>query len=221
MNSLAFLDVDPSMLKTEERIIVAAIKVFSDYPLQTATIRMIAQEAQINFSSITYHFKTKENLYREVLHRYLNNVVQSVVDQEESSAPPLTPESALPELLSKVRQLTDAMCGSPHATIFAKIILREHFSPSSCYEMLHKEFFSKLITWMTARIECLIHVPEGADKEREATLLTFSILGQTLGFRLQRELLVRHLGFTGFSADEIAELKELLVRNISRQLGIA
>ena len=39
-------------------------------------------------------------------------------------------------------------------------------------------------------------------------------------FRLQREMLVRHLGFTGFSADEIAELKDLLIRNISRQLGV-
>ena len=220
MNSLAFLDVDPSILKTEERIIVAAIKVFADYPLQVATVRMIAQEAQINFSSITYHFKTKENLYQEVLRRFLNNVVQLLPSPDELAVQPLTPELARKELLAFVGQATDLMYGNSHTATFAKIILREHFSPSPFYEMLYKEFFSKVITWITARVCCLINVPENVDKEREATLITFSIIGQILGFRVGREMLIRRLGFTGFSTEEIAELKELLMRNILRQLGL-
>jgi len=61
---------------------------------------------------------------------------------------------------------------------------------------------------------------KNVDKEREAVLLTFSIFGQVFGFRLYREMLVRHLGFTGFSVDEIVELKDLLIRNIFRQLGV-
>ena len=224
MNSLTFLDVDPAMLKTEERIIVAAIKVFAEYPLHTATIRMIAQEAQINFSSITYHFKTKENLYQEVIRRFLDHV-RSIISLTESSPQPLTPESAREELVGIIERMTDWMCGGSHVATLAKIILREHFSPSSVYEMLYKDFFSKIITRLTALVRCLISKPgdtspEETNREREATLLAFSMIGQTLVFRLQRELLVRHLGFIGFSTEEIAELKDLLVRNILRQLEV-
>lgn len=220
MDNLSFLDVDPSKLKTEERIIIAAIKVFAEYPVQVATVRMIAQEAQVNFSSITYYFKTKENLYQEVIRRILNYVVQSMLLAAELPPQPLTPESARRELFTMVGRLTDWIYGNSHATLFAKIIVREHISPSPVYEMLYDEFFSKVITRMSAIVHCLINVQESVDKEREAALLTFSIFGQILGFRLEREMLVRHLGFTGFSADEIAELKALLARNIIRQLGV-
>ena len=53
MDCLSFFDVEPSLLKTEERIIVAAIKIFAEYPLHAVTVRMIAKEARVCFSSIS------------------------------------------------------------------------------------------------------------------------------------------------------------------------
>jgi len=220
MNSLSFLDVDPSILKTEERIIVAAIKVFAENSIHAATVRMIAQEAKVQASSITYHFTTKENLYQEVIRRILHYASTSILHYVESPAQPLTLKSARKELLSMIEKLTDWHYGSPHIVTFAKIISREHFSPSPVYGIIYNEFFSKAIARMTTIVHCLIKGNNKVDKGREAALQTFSIFGQIFGFRLQREMLVRSLGFTGFSADEIAEIKDLLLRNISRQLEV-
>jgi len=220
MDGLSFLDVEPSLLKTEERIIVAAIKIFAEYPLHVVTVRMIAKEARVCFSSITYHFRTKENLYQEVIRRFLNHGVQTLLCHGESASQPLTPEAACHELRTMVIRMTDWIYGSSHATTVAKIIFREHVSPSPLSETLYDEFFGKVITQLTTIVSSLINVPENVDKEREAALLAFSIFGQIGTFRLDREMLVRHLGFTGFSASEIAELQNLLLRNIFRQLGV-
>ena len=220
MDDLSFLDVDPSKLKTEERIIAAAIKIFAEYPLPVVTVRMIAREAQVCFSSITYHFKTKENLYQEVIRRFLNYAAQSILSHEESASLPLSPESARCELRSMVMKMTDWVYGNFHGNAFLKMILREHVSQSPVSEMLHNEFFSKFVAQLTGIIYCLINVPDNVNKNREATLLALSIFGQIMGFRLDREMLVRHLGFTGFSTDEIIELQELLLRNIFRQLEV-
>ena len=120
-----------------------------------------------------------------------------------------------------IGNLIDWVYDNSHVVTYAKIISREHISPSPAYEILYNEFFSKAIRRMTTIVHCLIKGQKRDNKkEREAALLTFSIFGQIFGFRLQREMLVRHLGFTGFSADEIAELKDLVIRNISRQLGV-
>lgn len=80
-NSL--LSVDTRMLKTEGRILVAALKVFSRYSLETASLKMIADEAGVNLSNITYHFKTKENLYHEVLVAVLSYMMRDIEDRLE------------------------------------------------------------------------------------------------------------------------------------------
>ncbi|MGL6194528.1 MAG: TetR family transcriptional regulator, partial [Thermoguttaceae bacterium] len=49
------MTIDPSLLKSDERIILAAIKIFADYPPELASVRMIAKEAKVNYSAITYH----------------------------------------------------------------------------------------------------------------------------------------------------------------------
>ncbi len=58
-----------SCRKTETRkaIVEAAIKVFSDYPYDSASIRMIGKEAGIEHPLINYYFPTKAALFEEVL----------------------------------------------------------------------------------------------------------------------------------------------------------
>lgn len=216
MNEPFFLSVDPNMLKSEERIIVAAIRVFSDYPLEKASLRMIAKEAGISFSSITYYFKTKENLYREVLLRILSFVLDLLPQMREKFSNRMTVEKAKEELRAIIGALTERLYGNTNASILAKILLREHISPSSVYDMLFEEFFSKVIDRFTNLVRKIC--PK--KNERQATIQAFSIIGQVLAFRIERELMVRKLGLTGFSPEEIEELKNTIIENIFRQLEV-
>ncbi len=218
MQEPLFLSVDPQMLKPEERILVAAVKVFADYPLEIATVRQIAKEAGVSFSSITYYFKTKENLYREVISRVVQHVIGGSplkISPEQNRRKPRR-EVAIEELDGFINTFTAWIYGNSNAAVFAKIMLREHFSPSAVYGMLYEGYFKRVLLRLTQLVMAI--APEM--KEREATLQAFSLVGQLIVFRIEREMLVRQLGFTGFTPKEIEELKRTLRRNIYRQLEV-
>lgn len=216
MGNTDFFSIDPAMLKTEERIIFAAMKVFALYSLDHATMRMIAKEADVNLSLVSYHFKSKDNLYQEVLKRVFAHITQNIrsyFDLTETDSVP--PETAKRMLCEVIGYLAERMY-SPQSSLFARIILQEHFSPSSFYEEIYDKFLKKILD-LTAR---LVGILTGDKDHRKTSLQAFSIIGQLIGFRLERELIKRHLGLTGFSEEEMEELKSLVTRNILLQLEI-
>ena len=83
MSSLAA----PLPLDTRETLIEAALACFAKYGYEATSIRQIAAEAGKNSSLISYYFKSKEGLYREVFREVLNRL------GTESAAP----ASAAPE----------------------------------------------------------------------------------------------------------------------------
>lgn len=216
MSEPAFLSVDPKMLKSDERIIVAAMRIFADCPVEKASLRMIAKEAGISFSAITYYFKTKENLYKEVVTRILNYIVSASPDLGRELPKKMTSREAEQELRKIIRHFAERMYGNSNASLLARILFREHFSPSPIYEMIYEKYFKKIIDHVTHLVRVLC---KKAD-DRRATLQAFSIIGQMIAFRLEREMIVRRLGFTGYSPDEIEVLKDVLEENIFRQLGV-
>jgi AcrR family transcriptional regulator len=54
-------------LSTKQKILIAAAREFSENGFQTATMRKISSRAGINHAGINYHFKSKIDLYREVV----------------------------------------------------------------------------------------------------------------------------------------------------------
>lgn len=218
MQKQSFIAIDPKLLKSEDRILLAAIKIFADCSPKLASIRMIAKEANVSYSAITYYFKTKENLYQEVIRRTISSLAQSYALPAMSL--PETPlqdqESAKMELRAFLGRLIDFLYANPYAVSLAKIVLREHLAPSEIYEQLNTDVFKKVLDRM---IYVVLSITEKKDR-RQAALQFFSMVGQVIGFRIQRELLVRHLDFTGFSSIEIEELKTLIFKNIFCQLGV-
>ena len=54
---------NPPALKTRERLLVAACRIFAEKGYQNTTIAEICEQAQTNIASVNYHFQDKENLY--------------------------------------------------------------------------------------------------------------------------------------------------------------
>ena len=209
---------DAKMLKTDEQIIFAAMKVFSRFPLEVATLRMIAQEADVTLSLITYHFKTKENLYQEVLARVLPGLTEGIQMQFKSirqeGLP--SPEVAKAFLRNAIIYVADRIYGNPNLTLLGQIIMREHFSPSSVYDMLYRQYFVKVLD----ALAFLIAAITGDTDQRKVSLQAFSIFGQILSVAYEREMMKRYIGLDGFSPEEADELKEFVIRNVFAQLGV-
>ena len=211
MDETEYVTVDPSLLKTEERIVLASMKVFSRYPLDAVSLRMIAKEAGITLSLISYHYKSKENLYQVVLRRILTQVegLLEAQFQAVNSGREITAKAAREYLEEIVDFLIDKLFVNPKSSLFIKLIFQEHMNPSSFYEELYRDFFKKALDLMSKMIQI---ISKSVD-DRRATLLAFGIIGQILGMRMERELMVRHMNFEGYSETEAKEIRKIIVRN--------
>lgn len=72
---------------TKEKLIHAAISLFSKYGFDSTTTRMVAKEANVTLSSISFHFGTKENLYKESLEyvaKYISNAYNPIYSKIET-----------------------------------------------------------------------------------------------------------------------------------------
>jgi Transcriptional regulator len=210
------LSIGPEKLKTEERIILAAIRVFSDTPLELASTRQIAKEAGVSLSAIPYYFKTKENLYLAAITRIIDFVGEAV-DEKFASQPPvdsLNARAAKKVLQNLIGLLIDGMY-LPDTLVFAKIFVREHLTPSPAYDVIYQRFAKKLFNKITKLIQRI--TPNFSEKEVAFKIIW--VFGQVVGFRLGREMLKRHVDdFAGFSEEEIAEIKALVIRTVFREL---
>lgn len=74
---------------TKERILQAAEEVFAQRGFHGASTRDIAARAQVNISSLHYHWASKETLYSAVFDRLFAHLVERV---SEDFAPRTTPE---------------------------------------------------------------------------------------------------------------------------------
>jgi AcrR family transcriptional regulator len=211
--------IDTKMLKTDEQIIYAAMKVFSRFPLEVATLRMIAQEADVTLSLITYHFKTKENLYQEVLARVLPGITEGIQEPFKSLRDRglLTPDVAKTFLRDAIIYVADRIYGNPNLTLLGQIIMREHFSPSSVYDVIYEQYFKKVLD----ALALLIAAITSDSDQRKVSLQAFSIFGQILSVAYEREMMKRYIGMDGFTMEEANELKEFTIRNVFAQLGVA
>ncbi len=58
-------DTNGPPLKTRQRLLVTASRIFAEKGYQDTTIAEICEQAQTNIASVNYHFRDKENLYLE------------------------------------------------------------------------------------------------------------------------------------------------------------
>lgn len=57
---------------TKERIFQVALKIFAEHGYEGARIDRIASEVGINKASLYFHFKSKEELFKELFHNIIN-----------------------------------------------------------------------------------------------------------------------------------------------------
>jgi TetR/AcrR family transcriptional regulator len=81
--------------ETRAKILDAALKVFSDRGFAGAGTREIANQAGVNQGLITYHFKSKDVLWREAANKIFTQARESIIEEalRNVDADPLTLQS--------------------------------------------------------------------------------------------------------------------------------
>jgi TetR/AcrR family transcriptional regulator len=81
---------------TQQQILDAAEQEFAHHGLKGARMSAIAQAAQVTSASLHYYFENKENLYKAVLQRPVDEV-QEILKQQDFDA--LSPAEALKQII--------------------------------------------------------------------------------------------------------------------------
>jgi AcrR family transcriptional regulator len=196
----------------QDRLLEAAVDVFGEHGFEAATTRMIAREAGVNIAAIPYYYSGKEGLYRATVSYAVDKIktqVAAILEEIDkgSSAGSASQEAALALLEKLLEKIINFMVGSPQAPRVARIILREQLYPSSAYEIIFDGFMAPVID----SIAILIMAASEESSSRTGKLRAMAIMGQILAFRVGRETMVRALGLKGYSAEEIAEIRQVIL----------
>jgi AcrR family transcriptional regulator len=75
---------------TPARLVQSAIKLFAEHGFDGTSVKQISEDAGVNVSLVSYHFKGKEGLYRSCFEHFKNgsflaslNILQNVASKEE------------------------------------------------------------------------------------------------------------------------------------------
>ncbi len=89
---------------TEQRILEAAIAVIEEFGFHNVTVRRLAAKAEVNIASISYYFRSKEQLMSKVLEMMVDNAFDWSELEHTESLPPRQQLLAVMDHLTKGAQ---------------------------------------------------------------------------------------------------------------------
>ena len=196
----------------KERLIDAGVVVFGRYSYEGATTRMIAKKAGVNVATIPYYFNGKEGLYHAVVEHIIEKM-QSIVwptlemTTERARRESLAPEEAASLVEGLLGKMVDFMVGTPEATQFARIVLREQLFPSSAYELI----FNRMMLPLIGGVARLVSIATGKPLSDVMMIRALAFIGQVIAFRVAREAMVRVLDFEAYSAEETETIRRVVL----------
>lgn len=197
-----------------DRLLNAAMKIFALYGFDGASTRMLTKEAGVNISAIPYYFTSKEGLYRAVLEciasmaeRELAAPLQAL--QKDMEAKDFTPAKARAHLHAVIEKFTRLILSEKASPHMVHIMIREQMEPTSAFDALYE----KTLRPMHETVTRLVAFLTGQDSDsEEATLCTFTLLGQTAVFKTHKETVLRRMKWRAYREAETDRIVNLITR---------
>ncbi|MCK5805974.1 MAG: TetR/AcrR family transcriptional regulator [Lentisphaeria bacterium] len=151
---------------TRERILEAACELFSEKGFVSTTTQDICGLAQANIAGVNYHFRSKENLYREAwvhLDRLAMDRWTELIDSAES---------AEEKLCQFIRFRVNSVLSDGMESRFPRIMHREMGQPSALHEELMENYMRKRRKWF---LDLVREIVGGALDKRQERMAGFCI----------------------------------------------
>jgi len=205
----------------QSRLIEAGLDVFGACGYTAATTRMIAERGRVNLAAIPYHFGGKEGLYLAVIDHIVLTVNGQLAPRLNSIRERLQEEAvardeAMAMLEDLLGALIDFVVGADQALRFSRIVLREQLSPSKAYHRIYDGIMQPV---QEAVASLLALICGESASSRILRLRTFSLVGQIMAFRSGRETLIRFVDMVGYTLEETAEIRCMLLEQTRAALS--
>jgi TetR/AcrR family transcriptional regulator, regulator of cefoperazone and chloramphenicol sensitivity len=156
-------------LKTRQRLLITASRIFAEKGYQDATIAEICEQAKTNVASVNYHFNDKENLYLEAWRYAFQQDLQNHPSDggvDENTPAPMRLAGRIKSLIARI--------ADPQSHFFA-IVHKEMAQQTRLLQIIMEQEINPERRALNALIrECL--GPEATDKQIQ--FCHASIVGQ-------------------------------------------
>lgn len=209
--------------EARRRLIAAGLAVFGRFGYEGASTRQIAEEAGVNLSAITYHFKNKAGLYAAVVASIADRMsrplepaiarVNATLQQET-----LTPEQCVRSLLVLLDALAGGILDISHreASLIVPIWIREQIDPTPAFDILYDRIMSRMLQPCSALMAGILKKPI---TDPECRVRVFALVGQIVIFRLVRLAVLRTLGWSDYDDENTALIRSVIRRHTEGALA--
>lgn len=175
---------EPPTDRARDRVLHAAGEVFAERGFRRATVREICRRADVNIASVSYYFKSKQDLYADVLDFAWRQSLRKYPDADGSAAP----ERAEERLRRFVRTFLLRILDEGKPSWFGKLMAREIVEPSGALDRVIERAIRPLHRTLGELVGEILG--QGAAPE-EIRRHVFSILGQCLFYRHGRHVIAK------------------------------
>lgn len=207
---------------TKDRLLEAALQLFSTHGFEGVSTRQLAAEAGANIAAIAYHFGGKKELYHALLERIVDETEPRFAPVIQALRDGLEGANKAPDALSGiaadfVHSLVHGFLGDERMRLRAGVVLREHANPSEAFSILYEG----RIEPMQKAISGLVAAATGLSEDTPETMLRAQALfGQILIFVIGREVVFRRLGWDSYTPERIALVRATVTESVLASLGL-
>lgn len=198
-------------MRARERLLASASRLFAERGLDGVSVREIAADAGVGHAGVNYHFRTKADLYREVLRQNAPEQGRGLEGLEDDGSP----GSARARLEAWLRGFIEQATTAP-GVVAQGLIRHEFLRPGGPSDLVYRT----VIGPHHRGLEALIARVRPDLDEIDLRIAAVGIISQGLIFRLSRNVTLRNLGVDDLDADLRRRISERFVENALRGLGL-
>jgi TetR/AcrR family transcriptional regulator, regulator of cefoperazone and chloramphenicol sensitivity len=200
-----------------QRLIDAGLEIFGTYNLEGATTRKLAEHAGVNQAAIPYYFGGKEGLYVAVIeHLFSTNfaIIGPVVTtlQQELAKKKPTRDEALALLKKLLNTMLERVLTRKASSTWARIVMREQMQPTQAFSLIYEKGIRRVHETVAMLLAIIL---EKKPTDRKVVLRSHMVVGQILIFLAGRETIRRRLNLTGYTDEEVKEIKQALEEQLN------
>jgi AcrR family transcriptional regulator len=207
---------------TRQRLIDAALQLFSRGGFEAVSTRALARAAQVNQAAIPYHFDSKEGLYHAVAHRIVELVwpsVEPTVQTIRAHHPDGVRDQGLAR--SDVAELVIALLqrtfNDPNHYEIGFFMLREQMQPTAAWNILYDGLIQPLHEILGYLVAALRGKPKA---DPDVIIEVQALFGETVVFSVYRTTLAHRLGTVGLREAQLNRIMHVVRDMVFRQFPL-
>lgn len=200
---------------TRQKLLSAAVEIFGCHGYEGTSTRALAEAAGANLHAIKYYFGDKKGLYLAaadhivaLINAHIAEIFTRVaarLAEAEKTARPIRKSEAR-ALLTDIIQTLAVLHVSSESESWSRFMMREQMEPTEAFDRMYADLMKPDMETIAQLLSSILHEPPESEHIR---LLTLSLIGSVLMFRMANATAMTHLGWERVGPREIESIRKL------------